>query len=162
MHDGHASSRAHTDRISGHYGGEERIAAELLVKLGIVVSPRTVRRCMRRPVPLRPRSSSQQWRTFLRNHAGEILACDFFVTVTATFRLVYVFLVLDIGTRRILHWNVTEQPTANGLCNMRFSFSNLTTTVSSSRPLLVPRKGRILRLHRFPEHCRTPPGTPPT
>jgi putative transposase len=67
---------------------------------------------MCRPVPSRPRSSSQTWRTFLRNHAGEILACDFFVTVTATFRLVYVFLVLDIDTRRILHWNVTEHPTA--------------------------------------------------
>ena len=31
----------------------------------------------------------------------------------------------------------------------------------TSRPLLVPRKGRMLRLHRFPEHCRTPPGNPP-
>ena len=50
--------------------------------------------------------------TFLRNHARETLACDFFVVVTATFRLVYVFLVLDIGSRRILHWNVTEHPTA--------------------------------------------------
>jgi putative transposase len=92
--------------------GEERIAAELLVKLAISVSPRTVRRYMCRPVPSRPRPSSQTWRTFLRNHAGEILACDFFVTVTATVRLVYVFLVLDIDTRRILHWNVTERPTA--------------------------------------------------
>lgn len=92
--------------------GEERIAAELLVKLGIAVSPRTARRYMRRPVPSRPSASSQTWGTFLRNHGGEILACDFFVTVTATFRLVYVFLVLDIRTRRILHWNITEQPTA--------------------------------------------------
>jgi hypothetical protein len=92
--------------------GEERIAAELLLKLAISVSPRTVRRYMCRPVPSRPRSSSQTWRTFLRNHAGEILACDFFVTVTATFRLLYVFLVLDIDTRRLLHWNVTEHPTA--------------------------------------------------
>jgi putative transposase len=40
------------------------------------------------------------------------LACDFFVAVTATFRLVYVFLMLEIGSRRILHWNVTEHPTA--------------------------------------------------
>jgi putative transposase len=48
----------------------------------------------------------------VRNHARETLACDFFVVVTATFRLVYVFLVLDIGTRRIVHWNVTEHPTA--------------------------------------------------
>jgi putative transposase len=92
--------------------GEERIAAELLVKLGIAVSPRTVRRYMRRPGPSRPSSSSQTWGTFLRNHADEILACDFFVTVTATFRLIYVFLVLDISTRRILHCNITENPTA--------------------------------------------------
>ena len=48
----------------------------------------------------------------MRNHSRETLACDFFVVVTATFRVVYVFLVLDIGTRRILHWNVTEHPTA--------------------------------------------------
>ncbi len=41
-----------------------------------------------------------------------MLACDFFVVVTATFRLVYVFVVLDLGTRRIRHWNTTEHPTA--------------------------------------------------
>jgi putative transposase len=46
--------------------GEEPIAAELLLKLGVSVSPRTVRRYMRRPVPSRPRSSSQTWRTFVR------------------------------------------------------------------------------------------------
>ena len=77
--------------------GEERIAAELLLKLGVSVSPRTVRRYMRRAVPSRPRSSSQTWRTFVRNHSRETLACDFFVVATATFRVVYVFLVLDIG-----------------------------------------------------------------
>jgi putative transposase len=92
--------------------GEERIAAELLLKLGVAVSPRTVRRYMCRPVSPRPCSSPQTWSTFVRNHARETLACDFFVAVTATFRLVYVFLVLEIGTRRILHWNVTEHPTA--------------------------------------------------
>jgi transposase InsO family protein len=92
--------------------GEERIAAELLLKMGVAVSPRTVRRYMRRPVSPRPCSSPQTWRTFVRNHARETLACDFFVAVTATFRLVYVSLVLEIGTRRILHWNVTEHPTA--------------------------------------------------
>jgi len=97
---------------ANHTWGEERIAAELLLKLGVSVSPRTVRRYMRRPRPSRPRSSMQTWRTFVRNHAPETLACDFFVVVTATFRLVYVFLVLDIGMRRIRHWNVTEHPTA--------------------------------------------------
>ncbi len=44
----------------------------------------------------RPCSSPQTWSTFVRNHARETLACDFFVTVTATFRLQYVFLVLEI------------------------------------------------------------------
>ena len=93
--------------------GEERIAAELLVKLGISLSPRTVRRYMRRPRSMHPGSQSQTWSTFVRNHAREVLACDFFVTVTARFRLLYVFVVLDVGTRRLLHWNITEHPTAD-------------------------------------------------
>lgn len=92
--------------------GEERIAAELLLKLGISVSPRTVRRYMARPVPSGRGARTQIWSTFLRNHAREVLACDFFVTVTASFRLIYVFVVLDISTRRLVHWNVTEHPTA--------------------------------------------------
>jgi putative transposase len=92
--------------------GEERIAAELRVKLGIRLSPRTVRRYL----PARPprvTQSLQAWSTFVRNHARSVLACDFFVVVTATFRVVYVFVVLEIGTRRILHWNVTAHPTAD-------------------------------------------------
>ena len=48
----------------------------------------------------------------MRNHARAVLACDFFVAATATFRMVYVFVVLDVGTRRITHWNTTEHPTA--------------------------------------------------
>ena len=71
--------------------GEERIASELRLKLGIIVSPRTVRRYMRRPPPPDRRSRSQSWRTFVRNHAHELLACDFFISVTATFRIVYIF-----------------------------------------------------------------------
>lgn len=48
----------------------------------------------------------------MRNHARETLACDLFAAVTATFRLADVFVVLEIGPRRILHWSVTEHPTA--------------------------------------------------
>ena len=48
----------------------------------------------------------------MRNHARSVLASDFFGVVTATFRLLYVFVVLDVGTRRIRHWNVTAHPTA--------------------------------------------------
>jgi transposase InsO family protein len=62
--------------------GEERIANELLLKLGLWVSPQTVRKYMPKRPPGRPRGN-QRWSTFLRNHAGAIVACDFFVAVTA-------------------------------------------------------------------------------
>jgi len=93
--------------------GEERIANELLIKLGIRVSPRTIRRYI--PESTGPRSgvSSQRWLTFVRNHAQAILACDFFVTVTANFRLLYIFVIMEVGTRRIVHFNVTVHPTAD-------------------------------------------------
>jgi putative transposase len=94
--------------------GQERIANELLLKLGLRVSPRTVRKYMpKRPAPGPGlRVTSQRWRTFVRNHAQAIVACDFCVVVTATFRLLYVFVVMEYATRRILHANVTPHPTA--------------------------------------------------
>jgi len=68
---------------------EERIAAELLLKLGIGVSPRAIRRYMPPPFPGPQRGpASQRWMTFVRNHAQAILACDFFVVVTARLRVV--------------------------------------------------------------------------
>jgi hypothetical protein len=91
--------------------GEERIANELLVKLGIRISPRTVRKYMPKRPPGVPRGD-QRWSTFLKNHARTIIACDFFVAVTATFRMLYVFVVIEHGTRRLAHFNVTAQPSA--------------------------------------------------
>jgi hypothetical protein len=91
--------------------GEERIANELLVKLGIRVSPRTVRKYMPSTPPGRPRGDPR-WVTFLKNHAQAIVACDFFVAVTVTFRMLYVLLVIEHGTRRLAHVNVTAHPTA--------------------------------------------------
>jgi putative transposase len=91
--------------------GEERIANELLLKIGIQISPRTVRRYLPTE-PKRPKVVSQRWMTFVRNHVKTIIAADFFVVVTATFRLVYVLVIMEIGTRRILHFNVTQHPTA--------------------------------------------------
>src|ERR671918_898318 len=92
--------------------GEERIANELKLKLGIRVSPRTVGKYLRAGGPVRTLDPKQRWLTFVRNHARVIAACDFFVVVTATFRTLYVFVVMDLGTRRILHHNVTAHPTA--------------------------------------------------
>jgi hypothetical protein len=89
--------------------GEERIANELLVKLGIRVSPRTVGKYMPKRPPGRPQGD-QRWSTFLRNHAKSILACDFFVAVTVTFRMLYVFVVIEHSARRLAHINVTTNP----------------------------------------------------
>jgi transposase InsO family protein len=95
--------------------GEERIANELLLKLGLHVSPRTVRKYMPkcRDHSHGKRVGLQRWRTFVRNHAQGIIACDFCVVVTATFRLLYVFVLMEHATRRILHVNVTGHPTAS-------------------------------------------------
>ena len=92
--------------------GEERIASELLVKLGIQVSPRTVRKYMPKRLDGQPRGD-QRWSTFLKNHAKAILACDFFVAVTATCRLLYVFVVIEHGSRRLAHVDVTAHPSAD-------------------------------------------------
>ena len=55
---------------------------------------------------------NQRWLTFIRNHAEALLTCDFFVVVTAGFRILYVFVLLEVGTRRVRHYNVTAHPTA--------------------------------------------------
>ena len=81
--------------------GEERIANELLLKLGLRVSPRTVRKDLPKRPPGRPRGD-QRWSTFLRKHAHAIVAGDCFVAVTVTFRLLYVFLVIEHGSRRLV------------------------------------------------------------
>ena len=87
--------------------GAPRLHAELL-KLGIDVSQATVAKYMvkhRKP-------PSQTWRTFLENHIKQIVSVDFFVVPTVTFRILYVFLVLAHDRRRVVHFNVTEHPTA--------------------------------------------------
>src|SRR5262245_16582234 len=77
--------------------GQERIANELLLKLGLRVSPRTVRKYMPRQCIGSPgkRYPSQRWSTFIRNHAQGIVACDFCVAVMATFRVLYVFVFIE-------------------------------------------------------------------
>ena len=87
--------------------GAPRIHGELL-KLGIEVSQATVSKYMVR----HRKPPSQSWRTFLTNHAKDIVSVDFFTVPTGTFRVLYVFLVLYNERRRIVHFNVTDSPTA--------------------------------------------------
>ena len=92
--------------------GQERIANELQLKLGIRVSPRTVEKYLNVGGPVRTPDPKQRWLTFVRNHANVIIACDFFTVVTATFRTLYVFVIMEVATRRIVHQNVTAHPDA--------------------------------------------------
>jgi putative transposase len=91
--------------------GEERIANELFLKLGIQVSARTVNKYLPTRPTRRPRGD-MRWSTFLRLHAHGIIACDFFLAVTVTFRRLYVFVVIEHHSRRLIHCNVTAHPTA--------------------------------------------------
>ena len=50
--------------------------------------------------------------TFVGNHAKGILACDFFVSVTVQCHIIYVFVMMEVGSRRLVHFNVTSHPTA--------------------------------------------------
>jgi hypothetical protein len=87
--------------------GAPRIHGELL-RLGIEISERTVSRLMpkRRPEP------SQTWRTFLANHIGDLVSIDFFTVPTARLRVLFVLVLLAHHRRRVVHFNVTEHPTA--------------------------------------------------
>jgi putative transposase len=87
--------------------GAPRIHGELL-KLGIEISQAAVSKYMMR----HPRLPSETWRTFLQNHLGCLASIDFFVVPTATFRLLFVFIVLQHRRRQILHFGVTTNPTS--------------------------------------------------
>jgi putative transposase len=110
---GASQESASTDRDDGAREselGEGRIADELSLKLGLFVDSRTAGKYLKGGHPRQP--SGQRWATFIHNHASAIVACDFFTSVTVTFQVLYVIVAIEIGSRRILHGNVTNHPTA--------------------------------------------------
>src|SRR5215469_592254 len=112
--------------------GEEHIANELNLKLTIQLSPRTVGKYLRRQRPVRTPDPKQRWLTFGRNHAKVMVACDFFVVITAAFRTLYVFVVMEIGSRQILHLNATAHPTAEWTLQSSGKRCPATTLIASS------------------------------
>lgn len=76
--------------------------------LGYDVAESTVAKYMVK----RGRPPSPSWKAFLKNHSKEIVACDFFTVPTATFRVLYGFVILSHDRRRVLHYYVTARPTA--------------------------------------------------
>ena len=89
------------------FWGAPRVHGELL-KLGYEISERTVSRLM----PKNDKKPSQTWTTFLRNHVGQMVSIDFFTVATIRLHVLYVFVILAHDRRRVLHFNVTEHPTA--------------------------------------------------
>lgn len=93
-----------------------RIANELRLKLGVRVSAQSIRKYLPPDDPRRRRQrrerGGQRWSTFVRNHAREIVACDFAVVMTTTLKSIYIFVAMEIASRRVLHMNVTAHPTA--------------------------------------------------
>jgi transposase InsO family protein len=104
-----AELRALIRRMARENGfwGAPRIHGELL-KLGFEVAQRTVARWM----PKRKKPSGPSWKAFLGNQLTRAAAIDFFVLPTATFRVLYGFVLLDLERRKIVHVNATEHPTA--------------------------------------------------
>jgi putative transposase len=86
--------------------GSPRIVGELR-KLGIAVAKSTVEQY--RPRPKKPPSPT--WKTFLKTHVQDVVAMDFFVVPTVTFRVLFVLVLLAHERRRVVHFNVTEHPT---------------------------------------------------
>jgi hypothetical protein len=106
-------AREHIDfirRISGDHPewGEDKIAEELAAKFGVEHAASTIRRYM--VLRDHPPRRDQTWHTFVHNHAKEVWACDFLTQYTAFFAVVYIFVVMEIGSRRIVHVNVTTNP----------------------------------------------------
>jgi putative transposase len=87
--------------------GSPRIVGELR-KLGLTVAKSTVEKY--RPRGRKP--SSPTWKAFLTNHVTDIVACDFFTVPTASFKVLFVFILLAHERRRIVYFNITEHPTA--------------------------------------------------
>ena len=87
--------------------GAPRIQSELAL-LGYDVAESTVAKYM---MTRRRKPPSQTWRTFLENHLPDIVAIDFFTLPSATFRVLYCFVVLCHERRRVVHFNVTAHPT---------------------------------------------------
>ena len=86
--------------------GAPRIHGELL-KLGIDVSQATVARYL----PWRPKVPSPTWRSFLHNHLHDMAAVDMFLVVTARFQLLYALVVLGHERRKVIHFDITQNPT---------------------------------------------------
>jgi putative transposase len=125
--------------------GAPRIHGELL-KLGFEISERTVSRLM----PKQRKNPSQTWKTFLTNHIGQLVSVDFFTVSTLQLKVLFVFVILAHERRRVLHFNVTEHPTAEWTAQQLIEAFPEDTALR----YLIRDRG-CKRIHRFQDRCRT-------
>jgi transposase InsO family protein len=104
---------------------------------------------------VRPRDPrrGQTWRTFINNHAEEIFACDFLVQYTALFDVVYVFVVMEIASRRVVLCNVTTSPTLGWV---KQQIRNLAPFDSGPRFLVHDNDGIFGQLGSYPRRVGAP------
>ena len=122
--------------------GEDRIAEELAIKLGVRHSTSTIRRYM---VRRREPTGGQTWRTFIKNHASQTFAVDFLTQHTALFAVVYVFVIMEIASRRIVLVNATTSP---GLAWVKQQIRQATAWARSPRFLLHDNDGVYGQYHQ--------------
>jgi len=143
--------------------GEERIRDEIRTKFGLRVSPRTVRKYMLARNPPRHGLTSQSWANFLRNHASSVVAADFLTVVTVRFQLLFVLVITEIESRRILKLNVTPHPTRSWVCQQfreALPFEHPYHFVILDRDILFSPEVRTTIEHLGVRVLRTPPRAP--
>jgi putative transposase len=134
----HAEIKALINRMAtaNPLWGAPRIHGELL-KLGLDVSERTVSRL----IPKRRSPPSQTWRTFLANHVRDLVSLDFFTVPTARLRVLFVLVVLAHHRRRVIHFNVTEHPTAHWPPSRSSTLSRMTAHRSTFSAIATASMG---------------------
>ena len=85
--------------------GAESISGEL-VKLGLSVAKHTIQAYIARVRPAQP--TSQAWSTLLKNHAQDVGVCDFLPIIDIWFRPLYLFFIVELASRRVVHFGVTR------------------------------------------------------
>jgi transposase len=119
--------------------GHRRIDGEL-VGLGIRVAPATVWNILRKAgLDPAPRRTGPSWREFCRTQATTMLACDFFTVDTVLLRRVYVFFILEVGTRRVHILGVTRHPTGEWATQQARNFLLTVGGADSRLPVPGPR-----------------------
>jgi hypothetical protein len=137
--------------------GAPRIQSELAL-LGHDLAESTVAKYMFRTA----KPPSQTWRTFLDNHVGDLVGIDFFTVPTATFRVLYCFIILGHARRRLIHFNVTTNPTAQWTARQITEafpwdeapeyLSVIVTVATEPNSEIVWRRWALRKFPRHPDH----------